>query len=45
VYQGRNVTLAPVTLILRVLDDRGAAKVDFNELLDPDRFAPNRAAD
>jgi len=45
VYQGRNVTLAPVTLSIRVLDDRGAAKADINELLDPDRFTPNRAAD
>jgi len=45
VYQGRNVTLAPVTLSIRVLDDRGAAKVDINDLLDPDRFTPNRAAD
>jgi hypothetical protein len=45
VYQGRNVTPAPVTLSVRVLDDQGATSLDVNELLDPDRFTPTGAAE
>jgi len=45
VYQGRETPLAPVALTIRVLDDRGAAKVDVNEMLAPGQFGSNRTAE
>lgn len=45
IYQGRETPLAPVTMTLQVVDERGAAKVDLHETLDVERFAAHRTAE
>jgi hypothetical protein len=45
VYQGRNTPLAPVSLTVRILDERAAEQLDVSESLGVDRFASSRAAD
>jgi hypothetical protein len=45
IYQGRQTPVAPVTLSVKIVDERGGVGVDVSESLDVDRFASNRTAE
>jgi hypothetical protein len=45
IYQGRETPLAPVTMTVKVVDERGAPALDLTATLGVDRFVSNRTAE